>query len=64
MVEDKATRVANYAHWINMEVDKLAHSCGLANAREFRRQHARIVQTAGRSAPLDELFPYPVKFSR
>jgi len=64
VVEDKATRVANYAYWINMEVDKLAHSCGLANAREFRREHARIVQTAGRSVPLNELFPYPVKFSR
>lgn len=60
VVEDKATRVANYARWINVEVDKLAHACGLSNAREFRRHHARIVQSAGHSMPLDVLHPYPL----
>ncbi|MDH5691746.1 MAG: FMN-binding glutamate synthase family protein [Gammaproteobacteria bacterium] len=59
VVEDKAKRVANYAHWVNVEVDKLAHSCGLANAREFRREHVRIVQQANFSIPLDVLRPYP-----
>ncbi len=58
VVEDKAHRVANYAHWVNHEVDLLAHSCGLANAREFRRGHVRIVQSAGHSLPLDEIYPY------
>ncbi len=58
-VTEKATRVANYAHWLNHEVDALAHSCGLINAREFRRHHARIVKTAGLSIPLDQLYPYP-----
>lgn len=58
VVEDKATRVANYARCVNNEVDKLAHSCGLRNAREFRRQHVRIVENANRSVPLDVLFPY------
>lgn len=58
VVEDKATRVANYARCVNSEVDKLAHSCGLRNAREFRRQHVRIVENANRSVPLDVLFPY------
>ena len=62
VVADKAVRVANYAHWMNVEVDKLAHACGLEHAREFRREHVRIVQTAGRSLPLDEVHPYPRPF--
>ncbi len=61
VVEDKATRVANYARWMGVEVDKLAHACGLSNAREFRREHARIVQSAGHSVPLDVLHPYPMR---
>jgi len=61
VVEDKATRVANYARCVNSEVDKLAHSCGLRNAREFRRQHVRIVENANRSVPLDVLFPYKMQ---
>lgn len=59
VVPDKAQRVANYAYWVNQELDKLAHSCGLRNAREFRREHVRIVQSAYRSVPLDVLHPYP-----
>ncbi len=61
VVTDKATRVANYAHWLNHEVDAIAHSCGLINAREFRRHHARIVNAEGFSIPLDQLYPYPAK---
>lgn len=59
VVEDKSRRVAHYARGMNDEVDRLAHSCGLAHARQFRREHARIVQAPGRSTPLDELYPYP-----
>ena len=59
VVEDKAKRVASYAHWVNHEVDLLAHACGLANARDFRRSHVRIVQRAGHSLPMDEIYPYP-----
>lgn len=59
VVPDKAERVANYAYWVNRELDKLAHSCGLHNAREFSREHVRIVQSAYRSVPLDVLHPYP-----
>ena len=59
VVEDKSRRVAHYARGMNDEVDRLAHSCGLAHARQFRREHARIVQGPGRSVPLDELYPYP-----
>jgi len=59
VVEEKAQRVANYAHWVNVEVDKLAHACGLTHARLFRRAHVRIVERAGRSHPMDRLYPYP-----
>ena len=59
VVQDKAKRVANYAHWVNTEIDKLAHSCGLSNARDFRREHVRIVETATTSRPLSDIYPYP-----
>lgn len=59
VVEDKAKRIADYAHWVNYEVDVLAHSCGLANARDFRREHIRIVQAPGESKALDYIYPYP-----
>ncbi len=57
VVSHKAERVANYARSLNHDVDVLAHSCGLANARQFGRQHARIVQFAGHSIPLNDLYP-------
>lgn len=59
VIEDKVKRVANYAHWVNVEVDKLAHSCGLSNAREFKREHVRLVQSAYSSEAMDVLYPYP-----
>jgi len=66
VVPDKAKRVANYAHWVNVEVDKLAHSCGLSNAREFSREHVRLVVDANRSKVFSEMWPYPqvIKFDR
>lgn len=59
VVEEKAERVANYVRAMNQEIDMIAHCCGLQHARELRRRHARIVETAGKSAPLDALYPYP-----
>ncbi|MDH5786326.1 MAG: FMN-binding glutamate synthase family protein [Chromatiales bacterium] len=59
VVKSKADRVATYAAWVNHEVDILAHACGLSNAKEFRREHVRIVQQAGKSLGLDVLHPYP-----
>ena len=58
VVEDKAERVKQYAHWMNYEVNVLAHSCGLGNAREFKREHVRIVQSPGVSLPVDVTHPY------
>jgi len=59
VVPEKSKRVATYAISINNDLDVLAHSCGLNNAREFRREHARIVLEANRSRLLSDLYPYP-----
>ncbi len=56
VVKDKAERVATYAHWVNHEVNVIAHSCGLHNAREFNRDYARIVQHAGVSMSMSDLY--------
>ena len=44
---------------MNKEIDMIAHSCGLKHAREFRREHVRIVQASGQSIALNVLYPYP-----
>ncbi|MDD5392120.1 MAG: FMN-binding glutamate synthase family protein [Thiothrix sp.] len=59
VVEDKATRVAHYHHNLVHEVSTVAHSCGVNEPRDLRRQHCRIVQPDGRIVPLDHLYPYP-----
>ena len=59
VVEEKFQRVANYCHNMNKEIDMIAHSCGLHHAREFRREHVRIVQADGRSMALNMMYPYP-----
>ncbi len=59
VVEEKYLRVANYAKNVNKEINMIAHSCGLRHAREFRREHVRIVETAGKSVALNILYPYP-----
>ena len=59
VVAEKYVRVANYAQNMNKEIDMIAHACGLRHAREFTREHVRIVQTAGKSMALNMLYPYP-----
>lgn len=59
VVEEKSQRVANYCLNMNREIDMIAHSCGLHHAREFRRDHVRIVQPNGQSLALNMLYPYP-----
>jgi glutamate synthase domain-containing protein 2 len=61
VIEEKYLRVANYCTSLCQEVDMLAHSCGLHHAREFRREHVRIVQPSGRSEALSTLYPYPLR---
>jgi glutamate synthase domain-containing protein 2 len=59
VVEEKYLRVANYVRNMNKEIDMIAHSCGLRHAREFRREHVRIVRNPYESVALNELCPYP-----
>lgn len=59
VVEEKYLRVSNYARNVNKEINMIAHSCGLHHARQFKREHARIVETAGKSIALNILYPYP-----
>ncbi len=64
VVEEKDVRVANYCRNMNKELDMIAHSCGLHHARELRREHVRIVQSADKSVALNTLYPYPVTGAR
>ena len=59
VVEEKYLRVANYARNVSKEINMIAHSCGLQHARQFKREHVRIVETAGKSVALNILYPYP-----
>lgn len=56
---DKAVKVASYCRNLVHEVEVLAHSCGVAEPRQLRRYHVRIVQADGSSASLDVLHPWP-----
>ena len=64
VVEEKYLRVANYCRNMNKEIDMIAHSCGLHHARELRREHVRIVQSADKSVALNVLYPYPALGAR
>ena len=59
VVEEKYLRVANYAVNMCKEIDMIAHSCGCRHSRELRREHVRIVHSAGQSTALNILYPYP-----
>ncbi|MEM7744087.1 MAG: FMN-binding glutamate synthase family protein [Pseudomonadota bacterium] len=56
---EKYKNVASYAQNVIHEVETLAHSCGVAEPRQLRRHHMRIVQPNGQSVPLDVLLPRP-----
>ncbi len=58
VVEEKYLRVANYAAGMNHELEMIAHSCGLHHARELKREHVRLVQSAGHSMAMNILYPY------
>ena len=57
--EEKYQRVANYVSNMNKEIDMIARSCGCRHARELRREHVRIVESANRSVAFNMLYPYP-----
>jgi len=54
--EEKAERVANYVNNMVKELQVIAHSCGVDDVRDLRRNHCRIVQSNGQSIRLDVYF--------
>lgn len=57
--EEKAVRVKHFVDKIHYGAGIIAHSCGVENPRDLSRHHCRIVQSDGKSIPLDELYPLP-----
>jgi glutamate synthase domain-containing protein 2 len=57
-VKDKSRRVQKFAETMRKEIGIIAHSCGVPEPRQLRRNHCRVVTSAGTSVPLDQLFPY------
>ncbi|MEN1728374.1 MAG: FMN-binding glutamate synthase family protein, partial [Pseudomonadota bacterium] len=57
--EDKAERVAWYAHHLVKEVTIISNSCGVDRPRLLNRHHARVVTGGGRSELLSDLWPRP-----
>ncbi len=57
VVERKYRRVARYAREIIQEVEIIAHSVGVAEPRQMRRRHVRIMQDNGQSIPMNEIMP-------
>jgi len=55
--EDKAVRVKNFVEKLRYGVGLIAHSCGVRQPRALKRYHVRLVQSSGRSIPMDELYP-------
>jgi glutamate synthase domain-containing protein 2 len=53
----KAHRVMHYKQNLEHEVGMIAHACGVNEARELRRFHARMVLDNGKSIALDQLYP-------
>lgn len=54
--EVKAVRVAFYAQNMEKELHVIAHSCGVFEPRQLNRSHARIVNPAGYSIGMEELY--------
>jgi glutamate synthase domain-containing protein 2 len=53
----KAVRVKNFVDKIRYGVGIISHSCGVSHPRALKRMHCRIVQSDGRSKPLNEIYP-------
>lgn len=56
IVGDKAERVANYQRNMMRELNVIAHSCGVPNARHLTRKHARVVQSPCSSISLVDYY--------
>ncbi|MEM9585349.1 MAG: FMN-binding glutamate synthase family protein [Pseudomonadota bacterium] len=54
---DKNKKVTLYAQNIVKEVETIAHSVGVAEPRQLKPHHVRIVQDSGKSVLLSDLYP-------
>ncbi len=59
---DKAQRVAQYHANTSKAVAIIAHSCGVSEPRQLRREHVRIVMENSLSIPLSQLHPAPLRW--
>ena len=57
VVREKDKRVAAYAKAVTYEVETIAHSVGVAEPRQMRRRHVRVVCDDGTSQQMDDLYP-------
>lgn len=57
VVEDKFEKVAHYAKSVIKQVETIAHSVGVAEPRQMRRRHVRMVQADGSSIPMNKIRP-------
>ncbi|NNC38752.1 MAG: FMN-binding glutamate synthase family protein [Hyphomonadaceae bacterium] len=55
--QNKAVRVMNYAKTMRKELRMISHSCGVDHPNQLTRDHAMIIQLAGRSKKLSEIWP-------
>ena len=55
--EEKSHRVYNFVKKIRYGVGIISHSCGVRHPRALKRYHVRVVQSDGKSVPLDALHP-------
>jgi glutamate synthase domain-containing protein 2 len=62
--EVKSQKVAAYAKGIVKEVEIIAHSCGVAEPRDLRRHHVRLVQDNGTSILMSDLYVRPAASGR
>ncbi|MDE0347998.1 MAG: glutamate synthase-related protein, partial [Boseongicola sp.] len=56
---EKSVRVASYCRKMIREVQVISHSCGVVRPRLMTRKHVRLVQSDGRSVPMNVLYPRP-----
>ena len=57
VVAEKDRRVAAYAKAVIHEVETIAHSVGVAEPRQMRRRHVRVVTDDGSSVQVNEIHP-------
>ena len=57
--ENKAQRVSQYAINLSHELEVMAHSCGVAEPRGFRRNHAAIIDASSTPQLMAHLYPIP-----